>query len=188
MAATNPDRSSYFPAIEKKHGLPMAHWFEVMDALRDQKYPEQVAYLRENHGFSQAHANALVMYSRGSTSSRRFATLDEYLAPCDPVAQQTVRAIFDILQRRFKRAEVVIAWNQPMLKQDGQYLFGVSVLARYLLMAPFGSGDVLAAFRDRLVADGYRVNKKTIEVPLDWKPDAKLLRDMVAARLAECPS
>jgi uncharacterized protein YdhG (YjbR/CyaY superfamily) len=31
----------------------------------------------------------------------------------------------------------------------------------------------------------YKVNKKTIRVPVDWKPDKKLLRDMVAARIAE---
>ena len=40
-----------------------------MKRLAGKRYPEQMAYLRENHGFSQAHANALVMYSRGSTSS-----------------------------------------------------------------------------------------------------------------------
>ena len=26
--ATNPDRSSYFPAIEKKYGQPMSYWFD----------------------------------------------------------------------------------------------------------------------------------------------------------------
>jgi hypothetical protein len=42
---------------------------------------------------------------------------------------------------------------------------------------------VLDAFAPRLT--GYKVNKKTIEVPADWKPDKELLRDMVAARIAE---
>ena len=32
------------------------------------KYPEQIAHLKESNGFSQTHANALVVYSRGSTS------------------------------------------------------------------------------------------------------------------------
>ena len=60
MADTHPDRESYFPAIEKKHGLPMSYWFDQMKEIGDKKYLEQIAYLRENHGFSQAHANALV--------------------------------------------------------------------------------------------------------------------------------
>ena len=72
--AANPDRSSYFPAIEKKYGQPMSYWFDQMDQIKDRKYQEQIDFLRENHGFSQAHANALVMYSRGSTSSRRYDT------------------------------------------------------------------------------------------------------------------
>jgi uncharacterized protein YdhG (YjbR/CyaY superfamily) len=46
---------------------------------------------------------------------------------------------------------------------------------------------VIAAFADRLKTDGYKVNKKTIQVPSDWKPDAKLLRDLVDARIAELP-
>jgi uncharacterized protein YdhG (YjbR/CyaY superfamily) len=49
-------------------------------------------------------------------------------------------------------------------------------------MAPW-SKDVLAEFAPRLT--DYKVNKKTIQVPVDWKPDTKLLRDMAAARIAE---
>lgn len=34
MAERNPDRSSYFPAIEKKTGQPMSYWFDVRIPLR----------------------------------------------------------------------------------------------------------------------------------------------------------
>jgi uncharacterized protein YdhG (YjbR/CyaY superfamily) len=183
--ATNPDRSAVFPAIEKRYGEPMSHWFTVMERVQGQRYPEQMAYLQENYGFSRAHANALVQYCRGSTTTRRFANLDEYLAPHPPQQQQTVREIFAVIQRRYRRLELVIAWNQPMLKSGTQYVFGVSVLKNYLLIAPTGPG-IIEEFADRL-AD-YRVNKKTIQVPSDWKVDAALLRDLVAARLAQLPS
>ena len=43
--------------------------------------------------------------------------------------------------------------------------------------------DVLDSFRPRLT--DYKVNKKTIQVPSDWKVDVALIRDMVAARIAE---
>ena len=95
--ATNPDRASYFPAIEKKHGMPMSYWFEEMDKIAGQKYPEQIAYLRENHGFSQAHANALVLYSKGNTSAHRVHSVDEYLAEATETQQETVSAIFKTL-------------------------------------------------------------------------------------------
>jgi len=182
--ATNPDRASYFPAIEKKYGQPMSYWFDQMDEIADRKYPEQIAYLRENHGFSQAHANALVLYSRGSKSAHRVHTIDEYLEPFDETKRTTVRAIFTAITSKYPKMELVIAWNQPMLKLDGQYIFGVSVLKNHLLIAPW-SKAVLDDFAPRLA--GYKVNKKTIQVPVDWKPDVKLLRDMAAARMAEIP-
>lgn len=180
--ATNPERSAVFPAIEKRYGQPMSYWFDVMARVEGQRYPEQMAYLQENYGFSRAHANALVLYSRGSTSSRRFNTLDEYLAPHPAEQQATVRAIFDAIQRRYPKLELVIAWNQPMLKSGTQYVFGVSVLKNYLLLAPVGPG-IIDAFQPRLA--GLRVNKKTIQVPSDWKVNGTLLRDLVAARLAQ---
>ena len=179
------DRESYFPAIEKKYGQPMSYWFDQMAEIADRKYPEQIAYLRENHGFSQAHANALVLYCRGSKSSRRYNTLDEFLAPVDDVMSGTVRAIFTAIQEKYPKLELVIAWNQPMLKVDGQYVFGVSVATNYILMAPV-SAAVLDEFRPRLTE--FTVNKKTIRVPADWKVNKTLLRDMVAARLREIPA
>ncbi len=183
--ATNPDRSAHFPAIEKKYGQPMSYWFEQMAEISDRRYPEQIAYLRENHGFSQAHANALVMYSRGSTSTRRFNTVDDYLKPLDDTKRTTVRAVLTAITSKYPTMETVIAWNQPMLKFNGQYVFGMSVQTNHILMAPW-STDVLDAFRPQLI--DYKVNKKTIEIPVDWKPDAALLCDMVAARIAETPS
>ena len=160
----------------------MSYWFDQMAHIKDRTYPEQIAYLRENHGFSRAHANALVLFSRGSTSARRFETVDDYLEPFDEVKRRTVRAIFAAIQRKHRRAELVIAWNQPMLRLDGQYIFGHSVHSQHILIAPMSS-DVVSAFRPRL--EGYVVNKKTIKVPVDWKVDAALLNDMVDARIAE---
>ena len=55
---------------------------------------------------------------------------------------------------------------------------------KHILLAPWGDG-VLAPFAARLEADGYTVQKKTVRVPLDWKVDKALLRDLVAARMAQ---
>jgi uncharacterized protein YdhG (YjbR/CyaY superfamily) len=180
--AANPDRASYFPAIEKKYGQPMSYWFGQMENVADEKYPQQIAYLKENYGFSQTHANALVMYTRGSKSAHRVHTLDEYLAPCDQTQQETIRAILEAITSKYPKMETVIAWNQPMLRLNGDYIFGVMALKKYILMAPW-STDVLHEFLPRLT--DFKVNKKTIQVPSDWKPNKKLLRDMAAARIAE---
>lgn len=157
----------------------MSYWFTQMKKVKGEKYADQMAFLQEQHGFSRAHANALVLYLKGSTSSRRYDTFDEYLATLDETKAKTIRSIFATLTAKFKKAEIVIAWNQPMLKQDGRYLFGASAQKAHILIAPFNA-DIIDELRPRL--EGYEVNKKTIRVPVDWTVDKKLLTDMVSAQ------
>ncbi len=176
------ERASYFPAIEKKYEQPMNYWHSLMKELADLKYAEQVAYLKENHGFSQAHANALVMYSRGSTSSKRFSTLAQYLEPHSTVQKKTIKAIFKAVQEVYPKMELVIAWNQPMLKLGDDYIIGVNALKNHILLGPWGA-DVIAVFEKKLV--NYKTNKKTIQVPSDWDVDKKLLVDLAKYRVAE---
>lgn len=178
--ANHPDRASYFPAIEKKYGQPMAYWHEQMIGIKDLRYPEQMAWLQDNHGFSRTHANALVLYSRGSTSSRRYDTFDGYLAAVDVTQAATLRSIFACIQGAYPDLDLVIAWNQPMLKRGGDYIFGAGVTKAHILIAPFDT-EVLDDFRPRLT--DFHVNKKTIRIPSDWLVDCGLLVDMIAACL-----
>ena len=185
MATKDPSREAHFPAIEKKYGQPMRYWHGVMAELADQKYPAQIAFLKEEHGFSQAHANALVMYCRGSATTRRFNTLDDYLKTADEQTTKTVRAIFAAIKKKYPKLELVIAWNQPMLKVGDDYVFGLSTHSKHILIAPWGA-DAL-----KLIASGleaYKVNKKTIQVPTDWKVDSALLHKLVQARIDELKS
>jgi uncharacterized protein YdhG (YjbR/CyaY superfamily) len=182
MAADKSDRTSYFPAIEKKYGQPMSYWFSQMQEMSEAKYPEQIAFLKEEHGFSQAHANALVMYCRGSATTRRFNTLDDYLETADAQTTKTVRAIFAAIKKKYPKLELVIAWNQPMLKTCDDYVFGLSTHSKHILIAPWGA-DALKLLAKGL--DGYKVNKKTIQVPTDWKVDSALLHKLVQARIDE---
>jgi uncharacterized protein YdhG (YjbR/CyaY superfamily) len=182
MAGKDPSREAHFPAIEKKYGEKMKHWFGVMAKLEGRKYPEQIAHLRENYGFSQAHANALVMFCRGSTSAQRFDTPADYYKTITPEQAKTVRAIMKAIQNKYPKLELVMAWNQPMLRDGTKYVFGISATKGYLLMAPW-STDVIEEFLPKL--DAYKVNKKTIQIPSDWEVDSKLLLQIVKARLAE---
>lgn len=170
------DRSKFFPLIEKKHGLPMSYWFDQMKKVTGKKYPEQIAFLKENHGFSQSHANALVMYSRGSKSSKRFDNLTQYLEKATPDQAKTIKKIFKTLQTKFPKLELVIAWNQPMLKKGDEYLIGVSYLKNHLLIGPWRTHNIKRLKKE---LSGYKVNKKTIQVPNDWKVDTKLLVELV---------
>ena len=182
MTDASGDRSKFFPAIEKKHGQPVSHFLNELGGLTDAKYPEQIAHLRENHGFSQSHANALVMHFRGSTTSKRFSTPKQYFAQLDPQKKKTAEAIFAAIMEKYPKLELVIAWNHPMLRIDGKYVFGLSESKNHLTLNPF-STDVIESMKAKM--SGYTVNKTTFTVPVDWKVDAALLRAMVKARLAE---
>ena len=182
MPTKDPKREAHFPAIEKRYGEPMKHWFAVMKTIAGKRYPEQIAHLRENYGFSQAHANALVLFSRGSTSSQRHATPTAYFKTIDAQQARTMRAMFKVLRTKYPQLKLVIAWNQPMLRTEKDYVFGASATAKYLLINPF-SHAVINSFAPKL--KGYRVLKHTITIPNDWEIDEKLLVAMAKARIKE---
>jgi uncharacterized protein YdhG (YjbR/CyaY superfamily) len=181
MPVSDGDREKFFPAIEKKYGEKMAYWFAAMKKLEGKKYPEQIAYLRENYGFSQAHANAVVMYSRGSTSSKRHENPAEYFKSIDPKQAKKVREIIKVITSKFPELELVIAWNQPMLKFEKHYIFGISAATNHILIAPWNL-DVLKKYTPKF--KDYKVNKKTIALPNDWEVDVKLLQAMAKDSLA----
>lgn len=182
MAITNTDRTSYFPLIEKRYGQKMSYWHAVMKKLEGKKYPEQIAHLKENYGFSQSHANALVMYSRGSMAAARFSSVSEYYKSLDPKQAKLVKAIFTSIKKKHPKLTLVIAWNQPMLKSGERYIFSVGTAKNHILIAPW-SAKVLKQFKPRFST--YRVNKHTIVLPNDWQIDTKLLTDMVEAVVRE---
>ncbi len=54
--------ASYFPAIEKKYGLPVNHWLDLLEAQEERKHMKLVEYLKGEHGLGHGHANALVAH------------------------------------------------------------------------------------------------------------------------------
>ena len=54
--------ASYFPAIEKKYGQSVEHWFSILRTAGNLKHMELVALLKSEHGLGHGHANALVAY------------------------------------------------------------------------------------------------------------------------------
>jgi hypothetical protein len=54
--------ASYFPSIEKKYGLPIAHWLLLVGNLKDMKHMEMVNWLKTEHKIGHGHANAVVAF------------------------------------------------------------------------------------------------------------------------------
>jgi len=59
-------------------------------------------------------------------------------------------------------------------------VFGVSVLKNHILIAPFNAKVLISMKKD---LETYKVNKKTVQVPVDWKVDEKLLLKMISLNL-----
>lgn len=116
-------------------------------------------------------------------STKRFATVDDYLISLDPVKAETVRAVIDTILADFPETEAVIAWNVPQIKRGKQYVFGVSTAKKHISLNPW-SEQVIEEFRSRLEPT-YVVLQSIFQVPVDWDVDRDLLRDLVQARLAE---
>jgi uncharacterized protein YdhG (YjbR/CyaY superfamily) len=81
---------------------------------------------------------------------------------------------------KYPAMHVVIAWNHPFGKIGDQYILGVSVHQKHILLGPART-EVLTDLATQLTP--YVVNKKTFKVPVDWKVDAKLLREIVTLTL-----
>lgn len=153
-----------------------------MERVKEKKYPELMEFLMQGYGFSRAHANALVQFTRGSTSSKRHATLDDFLKTVDPAQQKTIKAMFQAIQTKHPKMKQVIAWNKPMLVLGDDYIFSAAATKGYLLIATFENDFVK---RHAAILKNYPTNLKTIQVPSDWKVDAKLLNALVDGRLKE---
>jgi len=121
------------------------------------------------------------MYSRGSESSQRFTTPTQYYKSIPAPQAKTIKAIFKAITTKYPQLELVIAWNQPMVKLDKHYIFGASASSKHVLIAPWDQ-DVLHEFAPKL-KEGNAL-KKTIQLPIDWEVDAKLLQAMIKASLS----
>tara|TARA_E500000178_G_scaffold311556_1_gene327590 strand:- start:491 stop:1042 length:552 start_codon:yes stop_codon:yes gene_type:complete len=180
--ATSGDRAGHFPSIEKKHGYPVQYWLDLLESRGSTRYAEQMELLQAGHGFSRAHANAVVMSFRGSPSQKGFASPEDYLESLGSVHRKLVTDILESVQRLFPELTLVIAWNQPILRNTTDYVFGVSVSKNHVSINPF-TPHALAAMTERLAP--LDVLKYTVRIPLDWQVDDALLRDMVQVRLSE---
>ena len=92
-----------------------------------------------------------------------------------------MKAIFKAITSKYPELELVIAWNQPMVKLDKHYIFGASASSKHVLIAPWDA-KVLKEFAPKFI-EGNAL-KKTIQLPNDWDVDVKLIQAVIKASLA----
>jgi len=114
--------------------------------------------------------------------SKRFKSVEDYCASVDPVKAKTLNSVIDFILAEFPSLESKISWNVPTIHRNGEYVVGVCAYKNHLTFSPW-SPRVLEDFKERLGI--FVVFKNCFQIPVDWKIDRKLLKDLVRARLAE---
>ncbi len=115
-------------------------------------------------------------------NSPKFNSVEEYLASVDPAKKRTLGSVIDLILTQFPELESKISWNVPMIHRNGKYVFAVGAFKHHLTLAPW-SPRVIKDFKVRL--GKFVVWKNCFQIPVDWKIDRKLVKDLVRARLAE---
>ena len=114
--------------------------------------------------------------------SPKFDSVEDYLASLDPVKEKTIRSVIDLILAQFPELESKISWNVPTIHRNGKYVAGICAYKRHLTFSPW-SPRIIADFKERL--DKFVVWKNCFQIPVDWKIDERLVKDLVRARLAE---
>ena len=113
----------------------------------------------------------------------RFNSLEEYLGSLDdPTKEKTLKSVIDLILTQFPDLEFKISWNVPTIHRNGKYVAGICAYKHHLTFAPW-SPLVIAAFKPRLRK--FVVFKNCFQIPVDWRVDRALVKDLVRARLAE---
>ena len=113
----------------------------------------------------------------------RFNSVEEYLASLnDPAKEQTLRSVIDLILTQFPELESKISWNVPTIHRNGKYVVGIAAYKHHLTLSPW-SPRVIEDFKVRL--GKFVLFKNCFQIPVDWKIDRELEKDLVRARLAE---
>jgi uncharacterized protein len=114
--------------------------------------------------------------------SRKFNSVEDYLTSLDPTKEKTLRSVIDLILGQFPELQSKISWNVPTIHRNGKYIVGICAYKRHLTFSPW-SPRVITDFKKRL--QKFVVFKNCFQIPVDWKIDRKLVKDLVRARLAE---
>ena len=121
------------------------------------------------------------MMKRPAPKKKKSAnSVEEYLASQEPVKAKTLGSVIDFILSEFPALESRISWNVPTIQRNGKYVFGMAAYKNHLTLAPW-SPRIIKNFRPRLVK--YVVFTNCFQIPVDWKIDRELVKDVVRARL-----
>jgi len=116
-----------------------------------------------------------------STSRRRFATIDEYIAAFSPDIQEMLENIRTAIRESAPEAEEAIAYGIPTFRLHGN-LVHFAAFKHHISFFP-GGPSAIQAFKNEL--SQYKQSKGTVQFPLGEPVPLELVKKMVKLRVRE---
>ena len=113
-------------------------------------------------------------------ASKKFTTVEQYLSTFSGDTLTRLQEIRKIIRAAAPKAEEVISYNMPAIKQHGVLVYYAGYKG-HIGFYPTGSG--IEAFKKELSA--YEGSKGAVRFPLDKPMPAGLIAKMVKYRLAQ---
>ena len=110
------------------------------------------------------------------------AEVDDYLLAVEEPKRSTLQTLRRTILEIVPDAEQVISYRVPAFRLDGKTVAGFAAFKNHLSYLPF-SGSVLPQLADQL--PGYAMTKSSLHFPVDQPLPKPLVRELIAARLAE---
>lgn len=112
-------------------------------------------------------------------TSAAFASVDDYIDAQPKFAQETLRCVRKTIRAALPRADEVISYNMPTYKINGRTIVQFAGWSgHYALYA--ASAPIVQEFKNDL--QSYKVNKGTIQFPLDQPVPEKLIERIAKFR------
>jgi uncharacterized protein YdhG (YjbR/CyaY superfamily) len=108
--------------------------------------------------------------------------VDEYLRGIEEPKRSTLEALRRTILEVVPDAEQVISYRVPAFRVQGKTVAGFAAFKDHLSYLPF-SGSVLEQLASEL--EGYTMTKSALHFPVDSPLPRRLIRKLVAVRLAE---
>ena len=108
--------------------------------------------------------------------------VDQYLRGLEEPKRSTLEALRHTILEVVPDAEQVISYRVPAFRVGGKTVAGFAAFRDHLSYLPF-SGSVLSQLSDEL--EGYTMTKSALHFPVDRPLPKKLVKTLIAVRLAD---
>lgn len=112
--------------------------------------------------------------------TKKFQTVDEYIANCDKRVRLTLQQIRNLLKETAPQATEIISYNMPALKTKKVLVF-YAAFKNHIGFYALPSGNT--AFQEKL--KNYKIGKGSIQFPLDEPIPFELIKEILLFRLEE---